>query len=430
MNPLKSGQSVRTQWNAVNDNYAYAQFRGHEMISTRERQEAAARNRGLDDTCSLFAPFKIYSFPSVWRAVPAITTDWLKFRIYLGCYNNVVVSGCDRTDATPGTTNYVPDGPDSQVFPSESGTDFTGTEYTLPAGIAQSYFWIDATSASAPAIKWGYAGSVTSGLGGTPASQGWTTFPAPDATHIPIGWVDTQTDAATYWAHTRQLLRHDNPSSGGGTSLQQFKIVSDGGDYWICNTWDGTTQGTININIIKPPKLRAGTNGITGATETIAGVTNSYAYSYTPVTVGSVTAYYTRTVSWSGSPTAETNFPNPVPIAGDVIYAMPCSTNICHNIPVTIASAVVAAGGSGYAVSDVITVSGGTIVTGAVAAQFTVTAVSAGVVTGVTLLNGGNYATAPSNPASTTGGAGTLCQLTLTTAPQLLEVNSARDWTK
>ncbi len=74
-------------------------------------------------------------------------------------------------------------------------------------------------------------------------------------------------------------------------------------------------------------------------------------------------------------------------------------------------SATVAAGGTGYAVGDVLTVSGGTAV---VAAQFKVTAISGGAVTTVILWSRGNYTVPPSNPAATTGGAGTGCTLNVT----------------
>lgn len=74
-------------------------------------------------------------------------------------------------------------------------------------------------------------------------------------------------------------------------------------------------------------------------------------------------------------------------------------------------SATVAAGGSGYVVGDVLTLSGGT---GNVASTFRVATVSSGVVTSVTVVEQGSYATAPTSPVSTTGGSGTGCTLTVT----------------
>ncbi len=73
-------------------------------------------------------------------------------------------------------------------------------------------------------------------------------------------------------------------------------------------------------------------------------------------------------------------------------------------------SAVVAVGGTGYSVNDVLTVVGGTSTT---TATFTVATVAAGVVLTVTPTNTGHYTVKPANPAATTGGAGT-CTLTIT----------------
>lgn len=74
-------------------------------------------------------------------------------------------------------------------------------------------------------------------------------------------------------------------------------------------------------------------------------------------------------------------------------------------------SATVSAGGTGYTVGDDITISGGTFETAAV---FNVDSVSGGVVTGVSLVTAGKYSALPSNPASTTGGTGSGCTLTVT----------------
>lgn len=111
------------------------------------------------------------------------------------------------------------------------------------------------------------------------------------------------------------------PGTGGGASVQQFKIVSDGGDYWNCKTWDGTTLGSDVIKVAKPFKLRAGTGKI--ASEVIRGVT--YTYTYTAVTVSGVTGYYTRSVSGSDG-SSETNYMIPDPIANDIIYGISFST--------------------------------------------------------------------------------------------------------
>lgn len=76
----------------------------------------------------------------------------------------------------------------------------------------------------------------------------------------------------------------------------------------------------------------------------------------------------------------------------------------------------VAAGGSGYVVGDVLTVSGGTLGVGTKYAEIYVSNVDGnGAVTACTRHRGsGNYDTQPSNPVATTGGSGNGCTLNLT----------------
>jgi phosphotransferase system HPr-like phosphotransfer protein len=71
----------------------------------------------------------------------------------------------------------------------------------------------------------------------------------------------------------------------------------------------------------------------------------------------------------------------------------------------------IASGGTGYTAGNVLTISGGT---SAQTAQLTVSTVSAGVITAVTVSRGGDYTVAPSNPASVTGGTGTGATFNLT----------------
>ena len=79
----------------------------------------------------------------------------------------------------------------------------------------------------------------------------------------------------------------------------------------------------------------------------------------------------------------------------------------------TVLSTAIATGGTGYAVNDTITVQGG--VYGTTPATYTVSSVSAGVVTGLTVTNAGNYTSNPTNNVTTsTSGSGTGLTLTLT----------------
>jgi hypothetical protein len=79
-------------------------------------------------------------------------------------------------------------------------------------------------------------------------------------------------------------------------------------------------------------------------------------------------------------------------------------------------SATVGAGGTGYSVSDQLTVTLGDGVSGDqyVAAVFNVDTVSAGAVTGVSLVTAGNYEEVPTNDVAVTGGGGSGAQLTVT----------------
>ena len=79
----------------------------------------------------------------------------------------------------------------------------------------------------------------------------------------------------------------------------------------------------------------------------------------------------------------------------------------------TVLSQSIATGGTGYAVNDTITVLGG--VYGSSPATYTVSTISAGVVTGLTQTFAGQYTSTPTNPASTsTNGSGTGLTLNLT----------------
>lgn len=81
-------------------------------------------------------------------------------------------------------------------------------------------------------------------------------------------------------------------------------------------------------------------------------------------------------------------------------------------------SAVIAAGGTGYSVGNVLTLQGGVLGEGGSAATFTVATAPAGVVATVTLLSAGRYQVPPTNAAVTTvaPSGGTGCTLTVTYA--------------
>lgn len=71
--------------------------------------------------------------------------------------------------------------------------------------------------------------------------------------------------------------------------------------------------------------------------------------------------------------------------------------------PIGIVNIGINGGGSGYAVFDILTLTGGT----GLSAILEVESVSAGVITGIILIDAGDYSVAPTSPAAHTGGTGT-----------------------
>jgi hypothetical protein len=164
----------------------------------------------------------------------------------------------------------------------------------------------------------------------------------------------------------------------GGASNQATRLIAVGSDPNISMAFQSKGTGAID--------LAAGSSGVnisnggtvTAITRTVIGTgyTTSPTWSASaPTTAGGVTATGTTTLALQGAPTV---------------------TN----------------GGTGYTVGDTLTLVGGTF---GAAAQLTVSTVSAGVITGVTLLQGGNlYTAVPTNPIAVTGGTGASATFTTT----------------
>lgn len=85
-------------------------------------------------------------------------------------------------------------------------------------------------------------------------------------------------------------------------------------------------------------------------------------------------------------------------------------------------AAAINAGGAGYAIGDILTVSGGTVVS-ALTATLEVTNVAAGVITGIRVFNCGAYSANPGNPVSVTGGGGAAATFNLTFETQNWTLN-------
>ena len=105
---------------------------------------------------------------------------------------------------------------------------------------------------------------------------------------------------------------------GGGASgkeIQQYKIVSIQDDYITCQTWDGTTQGTDNVLLAKPYRLRKTPwDGVT-VTYDFNGTTYSILYTYlaTP-------GFRTAQVTTGGNQTTENQAIIPIYQVGDIVY--------------------------------------------------------------------------------------------------------------
>jgi hypothetical protein len=129
---------------------------------------------------------------------------------------------------------------------------------------------------------------------------------------------------------------------------------------------------------------------------------------------GTVTAI-TRTATGSGY----TSFPSvaiSAPTTAGGVQATATVTNMFAS------GVTVQSGGTGYTVGNVLTVSGGTPQT---AVQLTVSTVSAGVITAVTVSNAGAYTALPTNPVSVTGGTGSGATFNLTWAVIAFTITNA-----
>jgi hypothetical protein len=183
-----------------------------------------------------------------------------------------------------------------------------------------------------------------------------------------------------------------------GLAVEQFRIAHTASAVnYVQVTGGATTKGVIqsaqgsdsNISYVTQSK---GTGAIDLAAGS-SGVNISNGGTVTAVTITSIGNNYTSAPTWSAS----------APTTAGGVQASGTTT-------LQISSVVVAGGGTGYTVGNILTLVGGTFTT---AIQVQVTTVSAGVITAVAAYNNGNYTVAPSNPVSVTGGTGSGATFTL-----------------
>ena len=204
---------------------------------------------------------------------------------------------------------------------------------------------------------------------------------------------DANTVAITGGAIDGTTVGNGTPAAGTFTTLIGGKDAANYGQLTGGATTKAVqfqTLGTdTNISMALQPK---GTGAIDLAAGS-SGVNISNGGTVTAITITANGANYTT------PPTVAITAPT---TAGGVQATATC-------VLLTLAVVTVNAGGTGYTVNDVLTLSAGTFT---VAATYTVTAVSGGVVTAVSASSRGAYTVTPTTPAATTGGTGTGATLT------------------
>jgi hypothetical protein len=261
------------------------------------------------------------------------------------------------------------------------------------------------------------AGSIIRSLGSTGTQSLDFYTPAGISTGVPNFRIrDTTGDS--YWqssnqAQTAQLTATGNvnaiamiSANGGGN----VTLRTGGGNQYEQLRASNTTSAVNYHNFVGSATTFAPVHSVAGSDTNISMVLQSKGTGAIDLVTGSsgvvnisnggtVTAI-TRTAvgsAYTSPPTVAISAPT---TAGGVQAA---ATAFLGNLVVT--PAIVSGGTAGtYAVNDVLTLVGGTFVT---ASTLTVTAVSAGVITAVSVATGGQYSVIPTGTISTTGGGGT-----------------------
>jgi hypothetical protein len=118
--------------------------------------------------------------------------------------------------------------------------------------------------------------------------------------------------------------------SGSGVAGKCFKVISDGGDYYNCVTWDGKKAGSVMIKVAKAEGLRCTLPTATPAggawtARTERGSGYSFTYAAIPgiTTDGVNVIEYSRTKTLTADGTSETAWIEPPLNMGDIITAIP-----------------------------------------------------------------------------------------------------------
>jgi hypothetical protein len=193
------------------------------------------------------------------------------------------------------------------------------------------------------------------------------------------------------------ILFNTSATIGTSTGSNQFRVAPTGSAVnYVQATGAATTKEPIisvagsdsDISMALQSKgtgaidLAAGSSGV--------NISNGNTVTATTVTTSGVTAYTSHPTPAITAPTT----------AGGVQAT--ATSNLFYNS--ALATTSIVNGGTGYTVGNTLIVVGGT---STATAQFTVTAVSSGVVTAINSTSGGTYSVIPTGTLSVTGGSGT-----------------------
>jgi hypothetical protein len=216
-----------------------------------------------------------------------------------------------------------------------------------------------------------------------------------------------QTNATTYSSANATQISYVAWANDETFGLSSGTLTGSGGSGYVYADVLSITGGSLGIT--SQPTVGAGGSGyVVGDVLTITGGTCSSQPTVTVLSVSSgvITAL---TVNNQGACTVNPTSPNSATggtgTGASVVFTMDSPAYLVAN-GVSIANPTVSGGGSGgtgYSVNDVLTITGGTC-----SAQPTVkvTSVSSGVITGLTVNNGGTCTVNPTSPNTVTGGTG------------------------
>jgi len=251
---------------------------------------------------------------------------------------------------------------------------------TLIVGLGNDEIAVDAVSAIADGGHGYEVGDVLTVSGGTSTTAATVTVATVDTDGAVTGV--TITEAGTY---TATPANDADTTGGGGTGCQ------------LTLTWAYKLTAAVSDT--------QGTGYQVDDVLTLSGGTATTASTVTVATVGGSGEVLTVTVTEPGEYSATPS--NPVSTTGG--NGTGCTITATWGEFVTAVSAV-ADGGTSYEVDDVLTVVGGTSTT---PATLTVSEVTDGAITAVTVSEAGAYSVVPTNPVSVTGGSGSEATFTL-----------------